>query len=156
MKKMLLPALVCVIILAASCKKETNTNNVSASTWSFKGTNYSGDTCELYNGFFEVWPNGNEISDYIFISFPNNSLPSGGTYNVVNSTRFWSSTLNNVALVSYKGDSSTYVSTGFGSNQTLTVTVYQPGKVKVTGTGIELKNGLNDSSGINFTMIQTF
>ena len=156
MKKILLPVLATALMFAASCKKPAN-NNLATSTWSFKSDTYTGDSCELYNGFFEVWPNGNGGDEnFIFISFPNNTLPSAGTYNVVNSNRFGSSTLNNVALVGFTSRGNTYTSTGIGTNQTLTVTVYAPGKVQVTGTGIEMKDGLNDSSAITLKMIQTF
>jgi hypothetical protein len=157
MKKLILPVMAVAIMLAASCKKDNPNNNTNNySTWSFKGASYTGDSCELYNGFFEVWPNGsNGLNNYIFINFPSNALPGAGSYRVVPYSVFYSATVN-VAVVGFTCSTGTYMSTGNGSNQTLTVTVPSPGKVVVSGTGIVLLNGSGDSSTLNLNMIQTF
>ena len=158
MKLLLSTVLLSALLIIAACKKDTTSNNtLSTSTWTFKGTSYSGDSCELYNGFFEAWPNGSGgLTNYIYISFPYNSLPSTGTYRVVSQQNFYNSTPVNIALVSIARANGDYVSTGFGNNQTLTVTTDNNHKVTVTGTGIMLQAASNDSSTLDLKMVQTF
>ena len=157
MKKTILGLMVMVVMFAGSCKKNSSTNAApSANSWTFKNTTYiPTNVWQNING--GAGPGVLEVDDTtlafgpsMYVYFAGHIMPTmGGTYKVVSANYdqidFSSSTAKEIGIIFYLSGNAYYTTGGNGSNQNVTVSVSQTGKVSISGSAIEVDN-LNGNS----------
>ena len=152
MKKVIIGFVVIIALFTASCKKD-NSSSLSNS-WTFKGQNYNQSTC-LTDSALRC--HSTSPSSDLWIVFANVSLPiTGGVYTVPQQSN--SRLIGNQIAIQFNDSAFTqyWPTGGNGTNQTVTVSVSNLGKITVSGSGIELYNSTNpgDSSSLNFNISQ--
>lgn len=157
MKKVILSFCVAGLLLVSSCTKD---NVTTYGSWSFKGSSFSNALGGTSNGTggatldaLATIPSGGQYSPSLTVRFPTQTLPTtSGTYTVANNNTILGSNQVLVEVGTTAGDA--YYSTGFGSGQTVSVTVNN-GKVSASGTNIMvLKSGGSDSAAVTFNISQ--